>query len=96
MDEEDRSERGISGLESLASSLIELIGPAMALISAAAIAIITWCLSHFNSQPGTQISIFWGLVTYTKRFRDLGNQAVEIKDVMSGKESVYEESKIWE
>ena len=79
-------------METLISSLVDLVGPAMALSAAAAIAVITWALSHFTSQPGTQISVFWGLVTYTKRFRTLDDQVVQIKDAPSSMDLVFDKS----
>lgn len=31
-----------------------------------ALALVVWGLAHFSAQPGTSVSILWGLVTYVK------------------------------
>lgn len=52
------------------------LGPIGGIIAAVLFAAAIWWLSQSNSEPGTPVSILWGLTSYTKRSTRLREQTV--------------------
>ncbi len=57
-------------MEEILDQLFSSFGT-IGLIIAALFAGLVWALAHFSAQPGTAVSVLWGLVSYTKPERHI-------------------------
>ncbi len=74
-------------MEQLFQSAVSTFGLRYLIIGTVIAGIAVWLLAHWNAQPGTQVSVVWGLVTYTKQFRETKGDLSKVSNFSPAEES---------